>query len=66
MYKYKFLQVGTPFEHAPVASVTEDIKIYQCPMIKRQWRCYPQWRGAYQLLSQSCFYCPNLITVAPL
>ena len=32
---------------APVASKIGDINIYyQCNMIKRQWRCYPQWRIA--------------------
>ena len=78
MYKYKFLQVGQlPLEHlsflqnplsffkAPVASIIGDIEIYQCH-IKRQWRCYPQWRSALSLLLQSCFYCPTLMTVAPL
>ena len=31
---------------ALVASIIGDIKIYQCHMIKRQWRCYLQWRGS--------------------
>ena len=29
----------------PVASIIGDIKIYQCHVIKRYWRCYPQWRS---------------------
>ena len=40
-------------EHSPCGlSMIGDIKIYQCL--------------PYQFLSQSCFYCPNLITLAPL
>ena len=54
-------------EHSPCGlSITGDIKIYQCHVMKRQWHDYHQWRSALSTSIQSCFYCPNLITVAPL
>ena len=53
-------------EHSPRGlSITGNIKTYQCHMIKTQWCYYLQWRRAL-LLSRSCFYCLNLIIVAPL
>ena len=47
-------------------SITGDIKIYQCHMIKGNEVTTPIGEVPYRLLSQSCFYCPNLITVVPL
>ena len=47
-------------------SITGDIKIYQCHVIKGNEVTTPIGEVPYRLLSQSCFYCPNLITVAPL
>ena len=42
-------------------SITGDIHV-----MKRKWCNCPQWRSALSMSIQSCFYCPNLITVAPL
>ena len=47
-------------------SITGDIKIYQCLTIKGNDITSPNREVLYQLLSQSCFYCPKLITGAPL
>ena len=47
-------------------SITGDIKIYQCHVIKGNEVTTPTGEVPYRLLSQSCFYCPNLITVVPL
>ena len=44
-------------------SVTGNIKIYQCHVIKSY---YPNGKVPYRLLSQRCFYCPILTAVAPL
>ena len=46
-------------------SVTEDIKIYQRHVIKRYGVTNPNGEVPYGLLSRSFFYCPNLISVAP-
>ena len=77
MYKYKFLQVGQlPLEHlsflqnrlnffkAPVASIIGDIEIYQCH-IKRQWRCYPQWRSALSPSITELLLLPNFDDSSP-
>ena len=45
-------------------SITGDIKIYQCLMIKSNDATTPNGEMPYGLLSRSCFYCLNLITVA--
>ena len=47
-------------------SITGDIKIYQWHVIKGNEVTTPIGEVPYRLLSQSCFYCPNLITVVPL
>ena len=47
-------------------SITGDIKIYQCYVIKGNDVTTPNEEVPYQLLSRSCFSSPNLITVAPL
>ena len=47
-------------------SITGDIKIYQCHMIKGNDVTNPNGEVSYRLLSRSFFYCPNLITAAPL
>ena len=51
---------------ALVASIIGDIKIYQCHMIKKQWRCYSQWRSALSASITEWLLLPNLMTVAPL
>ena len=47
-------------------SITGDTEIYQCHMIKGNDVTTPNGEVPYGLLSRSCFYYPNLITVAPL
>ena len=50
--------------HSPCGlSITGDIKIYPCHVIKRLQLHYPQWRNALWTSIRSCFYCPNLITI---
>ena len=81
MYKYKSLQAGqlpqekiekiddlsicVDLHNLCSLSISGDIKICQCHVIKRYDVTTPNGEVFYQLLSQSCFYCPNLITVAP-
>ena len=79
MCKYKFLRVGQlitkylkpmatyAFEWiivAHVASIIVDIKIYQCH-IKRQWRCYPQWRSALSPSITELLLLPNFDDSSP-
>ena len=47
-------------------SITGNIKIYQCHVIKENDFTTPNAKVPNGLLSRSCFYCPNLITTAPL
>ena len=51
---------------APVASIIRDINIYQCHMIKRQWRCYFEWKSAFTASITEWLLLPNLMTVVPL
>ena len=47
-------------------SMTGDVKIFQCHVIKMYWLFYPNGEVPYELLSRICFSCSNLITVTPL
>ena len=47
-------------------SITGDIKICQCHVIKGNDVTTPNGKVSYRLLSRSCFCCLNLITAAPL
>ena len=52
-------------EHSPWGfSVTEDIKIYQCHVVKSNG-ITPNGEVPYRLPSRSCFCCLNLTTAAP-
>ena len=50
---------------APVASISGDIKIYQCHVIKENVTT-PNEELPHGLLLMSCFYCPNLTATTPL
>ena len=56
---------GCMDERSPSGLSTIGDMFYQCHMNKI-WHYYPSGEVPYQLLSQSCFYCPDLITVASL
>ena len=47
-------------------SISGDINIYQCHVIKGNDVTNPNREAPYRLLSWNCFYCLNLITAAPL
>ena len=46
-------------------SITGDIKIYQCHVIKRSWRYYSHWISALWTSAKELFLLPKLITVGP-
>ena len=46
--------------------ITEDIKIYQCQMIKRQWCYYTQWRIALLTSIKELFLLPKFDNSNPL